>query len=102
MFFYFSKRRKTYFNLCHESVKFTSQKQTNNKLSILDIEISRDRNQLIVSVYRKPTFSGVFPHFDVSFRNVAKSSYDQLPFTTAIKQGQLYKKLPVTCFLLPI
>ena len=49
-----------YFNLCHENIKFTSEKETNKKLSFLDIEISRDKNQFITSVYRKPTFSQVF------------------------------------------
>ena len=56
-----------YFNSCHENIKFTSEKETNNKLSFLDIEISRDKNQFITSVYRKPTFSGVFSHFDSFF-----------------------------------
>ena len=53
-----------YINSCHENIKFTSEKETNNKLSFLDIEISRDKNQFITSVYCKPTFSGVFSHFD--------------------------------------
>ena len=53
-----------YFNLWHENIKFTSEKETNNKLSFLDIEISRDKIQFITSVYCKPTFSGVFSHFD--------------------------------------
>ena len=53
-----------YFNLCHENIKFTSEKETNNKLSFLDIETSRDKNQFITSVYGKPTFSRVFSHFD--------------------------------------
>ena len=53
-----------YFNSCHVYIKFTSEKEINNNLSFLDIEISRDKNQFLTSVYRKPTFSGVFPHFD--------------------------------------
>ena len=53
-----------YFNSCHKNLKFTSEKETNNKLSFLDIEISRGKNQFITSVYCKPTFSGVFSHFD--------------------------------------
>ena len=53
-----------YFNSCHENIKFTSEKETNNKLSFLDIEISRGKNQFITSVYCKLTFSGVFSHFD--------------------------------------
>ena len=28
-----------YFNSCHENIKFTSEKETNNKLSFLDIQI---------------------------------------------------------------
>ena len=32
-----------YFNSCHENIKFTSEKETNNKLSFLDIETSRDK-----------------------------------------------------------
>ena len=49
-----------YFNWCHENIKFISVIETNNKLSFLDIEISRDKNQFITSVYRKPAFSEVF------------------------------------------
>ena len=32
-----------YFNLCHEN---KSEKETNNKVSFLDIKISKDKNQL--------------------------------------------------------
>ena len=53
-----------YFNSCHENLKFTSEKETNSKLSFLEIEISRYKNQFISSVYRKPTFSGAFSDFD--------------------------------------
>ena len=52
-----------YFNSCHKNIKFTSEKEINNKLSLLDTETSRDKNQFITSVYRKPTFTGVFSHF---------------------------------------
>ena len=55
-----------YFNLCHENIKFTSEKVINSKLSFLDIDKTRqsqDKNQFITSVYCKPTFSGVFSHF---------------------------------------
>ena len=39
-----------YFNSCHVNIKFTSEKETNHKLSFLDIEISRNKNQFITSV----------------------------------------------------
>ena len=53
MFLYYSERKDTlnYFlnfvNSCHEKIKFTSEKKTNNKLSFLDIETSRDENQFM-------------------------------------------------------
>ena len=53
-----------YFNSCNKNIKFTFEKETSNKLSFLNIEISRDKNQFITSVYCKPTFSGVFSHFN--------------------------------------
>lgn len=46
-----------YFNSCQKNTKFNSKKKINNKLSFLDIEMSREKNQFITSVYRKPTFS---------------------------------------------
>ena len=66
MIFLYSSEKlfPNYFNSCHENIKFTPEKESNNKLSFLDIEISRNKNQLITSVYRKPTFSGVFSYFD--------------------------------------
>ena len=52
------------FNSCHKNIKFTSKKETNNKLCFLNIEISRDKNQFITSGYCKPTLSLVFSHLD--------------------------------------
>ena len=62
-----------YFNLGHENIKFTSEKETNNKLSFLDIEISRDKNQFITSVYCKPHFVECFPILIVSVPGVINS-----------------------------
>ena len=50
-FVFFIKREHlnlflNYFNLCHKNIKFTSEKETNNKLSFLDTETSRDKNQV--------------------------------------------------------
>ena len=36
----------------------------NNLLSFLDIKIVRGNNEFTTSVYRKPTFSGVFTNFE--------------------------------------
>ena len=45
-------------------IKFTSEKVQNNTFSFLDINITRQNNQLKISVYRKPTFSGVYTHYE--------------------------------------
>ena len=51
---------KYYFNLHQANIKFTSEVEMNHWLCFLDIKISRDNNSFTTSVYRKPTFSGVF------------------------------------------
>ena len=53
-----------YFNSHHENIKFTSEKETNSKLFFLEIEISKDKDQFITSVYCKPTFRELFSNFD--------------------------------------
>ena len=51
-------------NKQHRCIKFTSETEKNNTFSFLDINITRQNNQLKKSVYRKPTFSGVFTHYE--------------------------------------
>ena len=51
-------------NKQHRCIKLTSETEQNNTFSFLDINISRQNNQLKTSVYRKPTFSGVFTHYE--------------------------------------
>ena len=33
-------------------------------LSFLDVEVSREGNKFATAIYRKPTFCGVYMHFD--------------------------------------
>ena len=47
-----------------KNMNFNSKIETDNKFSFLGIEISRNRNEFIISIHHKPTFSGVFSHFD--------------------------------------
>ena len=63
-----------YFNSYHENIKFTSEKETNNKLSFLDIEISRDKNQFLTSVYRNSHLVEYFFILIVSFLGVINST----------------------------
>ena len=54
-----------YMNTKHPNIKFTSGFGKNDSLSFLDIKITRRSNQLVRSVFRKATFSGVFANFKV-------------------------------------
>ena len=51
-------------NSCHQNIKFSSEKENNDILPFLEVKVSRNTNQFVTSVYRKPTFSGVLYHFD--------------------------------------
>ena len=52
-----------YMNTKHPNIKFTSEFEQNDIFSFLDVKITRSNNQLITSVFRKATFSGVFTNF---------------------------------------
>ena len=55
---------RNYFNTCHPSISFSYEEEKDNKMSFLDIEISRENGKFVTAVYRKPTFSGVYTHYD--------------------------------------
>ena len=50
-----------YMNTKHANIKFSSEFEEND--SFLDVKITRGNNQLVTSVFRKATFSGVFTNF---------------------------------------
>ena len=43
---------------------FHLRKRKNGKMSFLDVEISQENGKLVATVYRKPTFSGAYTHFE--------------------------------------
>ena len=49
-----------YMNKWYKCIKFTSETEQTNTLSFLDIIVTHQNNQLKTSVYKKPTFSGVY------------------------------------------
>ena len=53
-----------YIDSRHRNIKFTCEEEKNNKISFLDISISRNNNTLETSIFRKPTFSGVYTNFN--------------------------------------
>ena len=61
------KRFQSYLNSCHVNMSFTIETEQNNKISFLDVNVIREQSKFIPSVYRKPTFSAVYTHFDTLY-----------------------------------
>ena len=51
---------------------FTIETEKNIKISFLNVSVIREQGKFTTTVYRKPTFSGVFTHFDSFLRNTYK------------------------------
>ena len=51
-------------NDLHPNIKFTYDIEKDHTFLFLDVKITRENNHFSTSVYRKPTFSGVFTNFD--------------------------------------
>ena len=49
-----------YLNSRHANISFTHENEINNTLAFLDLSIYRENNRFVTSIYRKPTFSGVY------------------------------------------
>ena len=45
-------------------MSLTTETEQNNKISFLDVKVIRQQGKFITSAYQKPTFSGVYSHFD--------------------------------------
>ena len=43
---------------------FSFEEEKNGEMSFLHVEISRENSKFVATVYRKPTFSGVYTHFE--------------------------------------
>ena len=54
--------------------EFTFEAENHDSLSFLDIKISRHNQQFKTSVYRKPTFSGLFTHYESYVNQIYKKS----------------------------
>ena len=53
-----------YLNKQHQKIRFTMEKGENNKLPFLDLLLERNNSdQLDISIYRKPTYSGLGTNF---------------------------------------
>ena len=47
-------------NDLHPSLSFTMEKENNNKLPFLDVLVEKCEFSFLTSVYRKPTFTGLY------------------------------------------
>ena len=86
IFFLFSSKELLqlfvdYMNKQHKCLKFTSEAKEDNSFLFLDIKITHHNQQFKKSVYRKPTFNGVFMHYESYLNQTCKkSSIDTLLF----------------------
>jgi hypothetical protein len=62
------------FNRIHPKIKFTIEKETQNKINYLDLTITKEDNKLIFAIYRKPTTTDSIIHNDSCHPNEHKKS----------------------------
>ena len=55
-------------------MSFSFEQEINDKLSLPDLEVSPQQGRFVTTVYRKPTFFGVYTHFDSFLSTVYKVS----------------------------
>ena len=66
---------REYMSSKHQSINFTVGKQNVGSLSFLDVIICRKNCKYVTSVHRKPTFSGVFTNYKVSFQRAKREEF---------------------------
>ena len=54
---------QNYLNSKHANIKFTVEHESDGTLPFLDVLLTRNRNQISTSIYRKPTFTGLGLNF---------------------------------------
>ena len=64
----------SYLNRQHPNISFSSELEKDDKLPFLGVEITRSNGRFSTSVYRKPTFSGLFTNFHSFVPSVYKRS----------------------------
>ena len=65
---------RNYMSNQHQNINFSSEGEADGSLPFLDVFISRHQSIFITSVYRKPTFSGVYTNFDSYIPSIYKAS----------------------------
>ena len=57
-------------------MSFSFEQEVNGKLALLDVEVSPQQGKFVTTVFNKPTFIGVYTHFDSFFANGLQNWYD--------------------------
>ena len=80
---------RNFLNGWHTNMSFTIEREKQNRMSFLDIEIICEYKTFTTSVYRKPTFSGIYTYFDsflpstYKFGSVYTLVYNCLPISSS-------------------
>ena len=53
-----------YLNSRHTNIEFSKDEERDDKISFLDVNITREKGKLVTSIYRKDTFSGVYSNYN--------------------------------------
>ena len=63
-----------YLNARHPNMNFTFEDESNSSLPFLDVNVMRSNGNFVTSVYRKPTFSGVYTNYNSFLPELYKKS----------------------------
>ena len=63
-----------YVNSQHPKIKFTCDKEKDSSLPFLDINIKKDETEYATSIYRTPTFTGLFSKCYAFYPNKIKKT----------------------------
>ena len=55
---------RNFLNGQHTNISFTFENEKQNRMPFLDVKIIREDKTFTTSIYRNPTFSGVYTHFE--------------------------------------
>ena len=58
------KKFYRYINSRHKNMSFTYETEHEGKLAFLDVRVTREEGSFLTSLYRKPTFSGLYSHYE--------------------------------------
>ena len=71
-----------YVNSQHPNIKFTCDKEKDSTLPFLDINIQKGDNEFTTSIYRKPTFTGLFSKY---YAFSSKQNKENLVYTLTVR-----------------